>query len=129
MHIKKITIRAYKRFTNFSIDNLPESTKLVVMAGPNGGGKSSLFDALLTWHGINGVPMRLRSHITTRWASPLIQVGQIRFTSNSMRPFRLIGMISVRSFMSGRGTAMSQTLRCQASPVSGAYLMGPVSQD
>lgn len=45
MRIKKIVLENFKRFTKLEIDNLPDSSKLVVIIGSNGSGKSSLFDA------------------------------------------------------------------------------------
>ena len=46
MKIKSIKLKDFKRFTDLSIEGLPETAKLVVMIGPNGCGKSSVFDAL-----------------------------------------------------------------------------------
>ena len=43
-------IQNFKRFTDLRIVDIPESTKLVVLVGPNGCGKSSVFDAFLKWH-------------------------------------------------------------------------------
>lgn len=40
----------FKRFTDLRITDIPESAKLVVLIGPNGCGKSSVFDAFLLWH-------------------------------------------------------------------------------
>ena len=45
MKIKSIHLRNFKRFTNLRIQNIPPTAKLVVLLGPNGCGKSSLFDA------------------------------------------------------------------------------------
>lgn len=45
MRIKKIAIQNFKRFTDLRISNIPESSKLVLIIGSNGSGKSSLFDA------------------------------------------------------------------------------------
>ena len=46
MKIKSIKLKDFKRFTDLTIKDLPETAKLVVMIGPNGCGKSSVFDAL-----------------------------------------------------------------------------------
>ena len=40
----------FKRFTELTITDVPESAKLVVLVGPNGCGKSSVFDAFTLWH-------------------------------------------------------------------------------
>ena len=50
MKIKKIRIEQFKRFTDLTISGIPETAKLVVLVGPNGCGKSSLFDAFKVWH-------------------------------------------------------------------------------
>ena len=46
MKIKSIKLTNFKRFTTLTIKEIPETAKLVVMIGPNGCGKSSVFDAL-----------------------------------------------------------------------------------
>ena len=47
MRIKSVHLSNYKRFTDLLIADIPDSTKIVVLVGPNGTGKSSLFDAFL----------------------------------------------------------------------------------
>lgn len=54
MKIKKVHLENFKRFTDLTIENISPSAKLVVLVGPNGCGKSSLFDAFKTWHKIKG---------------------------------------------------------------------------
>ena len=46
MKIASIHLQNFKRFTDLKIQNVPATAKLVVLLGPNGCGKSSVFDAL-----------------------------------------------------------------------------------
>lgn len=46
MKIKKIELNNFKRFTHLRVDNIPETTKLVVLVGPNGSGKTSFMEAM-----------------------------------------------------------------------------------
>lgn len=59
MKLKSIQANSFRRFSDLSIIDLPESAKLVVLTGSNGNGKSSLFDAFMTWHKKN---LRQDSH-------------------------------------------------------------------
>lgn len=47
MRIKSVHLRDYKRFTDLRIVDIPESARLVVLIGPNGTGKSSVFDGFI----------------------------------------------------------------------------------
>ncbi|MEJ5155806.1 AAA family ATPase [Gluconobacter wancherniae] len=53
MRIKNLKLNKFRRFLDLEIKDIPETVKLVVMAGSNGSGKSSLFDAMLLRYRIN----------------------------------------------------------------------------
>jgi predicted ATPase len=54
MKIKSIKLKNFKRFTDLSIEHLPETAKLVVLVGPNGSGKTSIFEAFNHWYRLHG---------------------------------------------------------------------------
>ncbi len=53
MRINNVHVQSFKRFSDLSITDLPHTARLVVMVGPNGCGKSSLFEAFSMWHFYN----------------------------------------------------------------------------
>jgi len=50
MKLKSIAIRDFKRFSDLTVTNLPETAKMVLLTGPNGSGKTSLFEAFNFWN-------------------------------------------------------------------------------
>ena len=59
MKFKSARMRGFKRFTDLTVQGVPDTAQLIVLAGPNGSGKSSFFDALRTWHGWTSRKARL----------------------------------------------------------------------
>ena len=49
MRIRSIHLTKFKRFTDLTIEGIPDTAKLVILVGPSGSGKSSLFDAINAW--------------------------------------------------------------------------------
>jgi predicted ATPase len=49
MKIRQIQLKNFKRFTDTTITDIPETARLVLLVGPNGCGKSSLIDAAQAW--------------------------------------------------------------------------------
>jgi len=47
MFIKSISMKDFKRFHNLTIDLGDKPKRIVALVGPNGCGKSSVFDAML----------------------------------------------------------------------------------
>lgn len=45
MHITKVELKNFKRFTDLTIDSIPADAKLILLIGSNGSGKSAVFDA------------------------------------------------------------------------------------
>lgn len=54
MKIKNVTINKFKRFTELSIADIPETARLIVLVGPNGSGKTSLFEAFNHYYQLSG---------------------------------------------------------------------------
>lgn len=54
MKIKEVQLNRFKRFTNLKLTGIPEAAKLIVLVGPNGSGKTSLFEAFNHWYNLKG---------------------------------------------------------------------------
>ena len=87
MRLEDIHIRDFKRFEDLTVSGLPSTAKLVLLTGPNGSGKTSLFEAFNYWmnHHFRGshnfeadYHVRLTSGVLTNW-SQLLQKIELRF--------------------------------------------------
>ena len=54
MKIKRIELKDFKRFSHLIIEEIPITAKLIVLVGPNGSGKTSLFEAFNHYYKYNG---------------------------------------------------------------------------
>lgn len=54
MKIKEVQLNRFKRFTNLKLTGIPETAKLIVLVGPNGSGKTSVFEAFNHWYKFKG---------------------------------------------------------------------------
>ncbi len=54
MQINNVKINKFKRFTDLEISNISETARLIVLVGPNGSGKTSLFEAFNHYYQLSG---------------------------------------------------------------------------
>lgn len=75
MKIRKIQIKKFKRFTDLTVEELHETAKLILLVGPNGSGKTSLFEAFNYWY-------RYRGFNTTGDVNYIFKKGEDNLTQN-----------------------------------------------
>jgi predicted ATPase len=67
VRIKSVHVAKFKRFAQLDINDIPATARLVLLAGPNGFGKSSLFDAFFQGFGqLSGRGIHWDEHYHTR---------------------------------------------------------------
>ena len=88
MKIESINLKDFKRFKELTISDLPKSAKLVILVGPNGCGKSSVFDAMNLYakiktagvsHNSVGYYSRLPAPDTRNWILDISKEIEITF--------------------------------------------------
>jgi predicted ATPase len=86
MRLQSVRIREFKRFHDLSVTDIPEAVRLVILTGPNGSGKTSLFEAFNYWmsflRGQNSFEAEYHSRISVTGsasASELLQKIELNF--------------------------------------------------
>lgn len=81
MKIKSVQLKNFKRFTDLTISNIPEDTKLVLLIGANGSGKSSIFD---------GFRYAINTNLSISDGERVRRRRLIRYSEIDLDKFRLI---------------------------------------
>jgi predicted ATPase len=118
MRISRLQLKNFKRFTDLTVEAIPQEAKLVLLIGSNGSGKSSIFDA---FNSLGRPPQIGRPHpdyYLKNETQSAINIffangGQISADPNryDRYPFKFIGRSSIRIVprISNRGNA--ETIR------------------
>ena len=83
MRIRDIYLTGFKRFTDLTIEDIPDTAKLVILVGPSGSGKSALFEAINAWG---------KDHGNSRYDPEYYRKGGQPTTSGVQERFRNLGV-------------------------------------
>src|SRR5580765_1772475 len=50
MKVRQIRLSNFKRFSDTTVEDIPQTARLILLVGPNGSGKSSLIEAVHWWY-------------------------------------------------------------------------------
>ena len=89
MRLKSARLSNFKRFVDLTIHNLPPNAKLIVLLGPNGCGKSSLFDAFQRQLKVDqffGMSDELRRYYRRTTSEPLAEPEEVNLEFHGSNP-------------------------------------------
>ena len=99
MKIKSLQLKNFKRFTDLTLQGIPEDAKLVLLIGSNGSGKSSVFDGIAYFAKNNKVSVASSDYISKNADVPEIHIGteygQVGIVGGN---FRTVSQITSTSF-------------------------------
>ena len=98
MRFKGAIIKDFKRFTHLTVQDIPETARLIMLVGPNGSGKSSFLDALSSWHRLvsrnnhwkGDYYLKSGSSIASEWNSEQLKVTFDHMPDNREEKKKLI---------------------------------------
>jgi len=76
-------LKNFKRFVDLTIEGIPNTAKLIILVGPSGSGKSSLFEAINAWG---------KDHTNSRYDPEYYRRDAQPTNSRSQEPFRNLGV-------------------------------------
>ena len=129
MKIKEVNIKKFKRFTDLTISEIPETAKLIVLVGPNGSGKTSLFEALNHWYrfkGFNTVGQedyfvkKNSESITGNWYQNLVDISFYNTIDNSQENIK--GKFYFRTAYRNEPDFTINQLKKQSDPITSPKL-------
>jgi hypothetical protein len=92
MKIKSVQLKNFKRFTDLSINGIPESCKLVLLIGANGSGKSSLFD-VFNYFQTQKIKPSMRDEVAEYYQKGSV-IGEFSIDTSNGKIHSLIGIQS-----------------------------------
>ncbi|MEL7600362.1 MAG: AAA family ATPase [Proteiniphilum sp.] len=137
MKIKNVSINKFKRFTDLTITDIPESTRLIVLVGPNGSGKTSLFEAFNHYYQLSGYNqlgaqdyLEKKSENDSNTGSWYHNKVTLQFHSNeNLNSEQLKGKFYFRSAYRNEPDFTVNQLQKQTSPITRVKLQSLIQND
>ena len=103
MKIKSLQLKNFKRFTDLTLQDIPDNAKLVLLIGSNGSGKSSVFDAFEYINkGLKGRKKSERTEDSVYYSKKSGEPFEIKFFNNkSIDAFMFFCCIGLRHYKIG----------------------------